>query len=84
LKRVGLKRPKLGFHSLRHTFAAELKRRAPTEMENRERLLGHTLKGVAGSYGSTFESEAHDMFMLEHRAKIVALLSFDQARSASP
>lgn len=77
LKRLDLKRPELSFHSLRHTFVAELKRRAPTEIENRERLLGHTIKGVAGSYGATYASEAQDIELLKHRAEVVARLTFE-------
>lgn len=82
LKRLDIKRPKLSFHSLRHNFGAEFKRRLPRDVETRERLMGHTVKGVAGRYGDDFVSEALDMDLFTERAKAVAMLQFDQASSA--
>lgn len=74
---LGMKRPGLSFHSLRHTFAMEFKRRAPTDMETRERLMGHHVSGVAGRYGGSYEFEANDVDTLRRRAKLIAKLKFD-------
>jgi integrase len=76
LESIGLKRSKLSFHSLRHVFAARFKVAAPTEAETRERLLGHSVPGVAGRYGGSYEAEACDMKLLEHRARVLELLTF--------
>lgn len=77
LTALGIKRPKLSFHSLRHNFAAEFKRRAPSESETRERLMGHAVAGVAGRYGGSYEVEANDADLLIERAKSIAKLKFD-------
>lgn len=77
LKLNALKRPKLSFHSLRHTFAATFSRCAPRDSETRERLLGHTIPGVAGRYGNSYEAEAHDMQLLIERSKAIEMLRFD-------
>ena len=61
LKLIKLKRPKLSFHSLRHTFAATFSRHAPRDSETRERILGHTIPGVAGRYGGSYDAEANGM-----------------------
>lgn len=71
LKAIGIKRPKLSFHSLRHTFTAAFKRHAPRDAETRERLLGHSDNSVAGRYGNDYASEAYDMVLLVERAKIL-------------
>ncbi len=76
LKRIGIKRPRLSFHSLRHTFLAAMKRGAPRDSESRERLAGHTIAGVAGRYGDSYEAEAHDMTVLIERAKLIGSLRF--------
>lgn len=76
LKAVGIKRPKLSFHSLRHTFVAVMKRCAPRDAETRERIIGHTLPGLSGRYGDSYRAEAHDMALLTERAKVVSLLQF--------
>lgn len=76
LKLLGIKRPKLSFHSLRHNFAAEFKRNAPTEFETRERLMGHHVPGVAGRYGDSYAAEANDLALLAHRASVVDRLDF--------
>lgn len=76
LKALGIKRPKLSFHSLRHTFAAEFKRRVPADIESRMRLMGQKVPGVGGRYGNNFEAEALDMELLKERAKILATLRF--------
>jgi integrase len=73
---LGIKRSGLSFHSLRHTFAAEFRRVASQEVETRERLMGHHVPGVAGRYGSSYESEAADVVLLSERAKIIARLQF--------
>jgi integrase len=77
LKKIGIKRPKLSFKSLRHTFIAEFKRCAPAHVETRERLIGHAIQGVAGRYGNSYEAEAHDMVLLEARARILDTLQFE-------
>lgn len=77
LKKLGIKRPKLSFHSLRHSFAAEFKRTAPRDIEARERLMGHHVPGVAGRYGGSYEAEAADFVLLHDRARIVPLLQFN-------
>jgi integrase len=74
LKRIGIKRPKLSFHSLRHTFVAAFRRCAPRDAETRERLIGHTVPGVTGRYGNSYESEAADMVLLVERAKALELV----------
>ena len=61
LEKSGLKRPKLSFHSLRHTLITRLKTVAPRETETRLRLCGHTLTGMSGRYGSSYAAEAADM-----------------------
>jgi integrase len=71
---LGIKRSGLSFHSLRHTFAAEFRRVAPQDIETRERLMGHHVPGVAGRYGSSYESEANDLVLLMERAKVIARL----------
>ena len=77
LKKIELKRDKLSFKSLRHTFIAEFKRCAPRDFESRERLIGHAIQGVAGRYGNSYTSEAEDLDLLEERAKVLATLRFD-------
>jgi integrase len=74
LRAIGLKRRKLSFHSLRHTFASRFKVAAPREVETRERLLGHAVTGVAGRYGGDYLSEASDMPLL--RARVLEKLKF--------
>lgn len=76
LREIGIKREKLSFNSLRHTFVGRLKTLAPADVETRERLVGHATKGVAGIYGGSYEAEACDMELLAHRAKVVARLQF--------
>jgi integrase len=76
LEALGIKRPKLSFHSLRHTFAARFKSAAPRDVETRERLMGHDVPGVAGRYGGCYKTEASDMDLLETRAPIVETLRF--------
>jgi integrase len=80
LKKIGLKRPKLSFKSLRHTFVAEFKRCAPSDVETRERLVGHVVSGVAGRYGNSYEAEALDMELLKARAVVLDKLRFDFSR----
>lgn len=77
LTAISLKRPTLSFHSLRHTFSAEFKRMAPTDIETRERLMGHAVSGVAGRYGNSYEAEANDFDLLTIRAAAVSKLDFD-------
>jgi integrase len=76
LEKIGVKRPKLSFHSLRHTFIAAMKRTVPAEFETRERLVGHAVAGVAGRYGCDYEDEALDMVLLSRRAEVVERLPF--------
>jgi integrase len=76
LRAIGLKRRKLSFHSLRHTFAERFKVAAPSEVETRERLLGHAVTGVAGRYGGDYLAEASDMKLLAHRASIMDGIKF--------
>ena len=77
LKKIGLKRDRLSFKSLRHTFIAEFKRCSPRDFETRERLIGHAIQGVAGRYGNSYASEAEDMDLLEERGKVLATLRFE-------
>ena len=77
LKKIDIKRPKLSYHSLRHTFLAEFKRYAARDFETRERLVGHAVSGVAGRYGNSYEAEALDMDLLIERAKVLDLLKFN-------
>jgi integrase len=76
LEALGIKRPKLSFHSLRHTFADRFKVAAPREAEARERLMGHDVPGVAGRYGGSYKAEASDMELLEKRAAVIEQLRF--------
>ncbi len=76
LQAIGIKRPKLSFHSLRHNFSAAMKRHAPRDVETRERLLGHADSSVAGRYGDDYEAEAHDMVLLEERGKVLHSIKF--------
>ena len=73
LRKIGIKRPRLSFHSLRHTFSAALKRLS-AEWEDRQRLLGHAVAGVAGRYGDSYEAEAFDMQLLHKRAELIERL----------
>lgn len=75
LTKLGLKRDKLSFNSLRHTFIARLKVLAPSHSETRERLVGHTLPGVVGRYGDDFVAEANDMDLLVERNKVLQMFS---------
>jgi integrase len=75
LRKIGVKRPRLSFHSLRHTFSAALKRLS-AEWEARQRLLGHAVAGVAGRYGDSYEAEAFDMQLLHMRAELIERLEF--------
>ena len=77
IKALGIGRDGLSFHSLRHTFAAEWKRRHPLDNENRLRILGQAVAGVAGRYGDGYVGEANDMVLLEARAKLVEALRFN-------
>ena len=77
LRKLGIKRDGLSLYSLRHTWAAEFKRRHPRDNEARERLMGHTVPGVAGRYGDDYDAEANDPALLETRAKLVEALRFD-------
>lgn len=79
LTKIGVKKPRLSFHSLRHTFIACLKTVAPRDAETRERLVGHAVSGVAGRYGKGYEAEAADMELLVERAKVVELVRFEAA-----
>lgn len=76
LEALGMKRPKLSFHSLRHVFAARFKVAAPREFETRERLLGHSVPGIGSRYGGSYEAEANDMALLAKRADVIELLRF--------
>ncbi|WP_290999214.1 DUF6538 domain-containing protein [Hyphomicrobium sp.] len=76
LRKLGIKRPRLSFHSLRHTFIDALKRFAPRDAEARERLVGHAVQGMAGRYGKGYEAEAHDMELLVEREKVLRLVRF--------
>lgn len=76
LTTIGIKRPKLSFHSLRHNFSAALKRYRPRDVETRERLLGHADSSVAGRYGNDYGAEALDMVLLEERAKVLQSIKF--------
>lgn len=77
LKKIDIKRPRLSYHSLRHTFLAEFKRYAARDFETRERLVGHAVTGVAGRYGNSYEAEALDMELLVERAKVLKFLKFN-------
>jgi integrase len=77
LKRLGLKRSRLSFHSLRHTFAVALKRVPACDVETRERLLGHAVGGMAQRYGGSYEAEAEDFELLRKRAKVLEKMRFD-------
>jgi integrase len=76
-KRLKLKRDKLSFHSLRHTFAMALKRVPTCDVETRERLLGHSVGGMAQRYGGGYEAEAQDVQLLLKRASIIEKMRFD-------
>jgi integrase len=76
LEALGIKRPKLSFHSLRHNFADRFKVDASREVETRERLLGHDVPGVAGRYGSNYKAESNDLTLLAKRAAIIEILKF--------
>ena len=85
LRAIGIKRSKLSFHSLRHTFVAALKRGAPSDGETRERLVGHALHGLAGRYGDSYRAEAQDMTLLAERAKVLGKAKFSELeQSRSP
>jgi integrase len=84
LKAIGLKEARLSFHSLRHDFGAEWKRKHPMAVEPRERLMGHTLEaGQTGRYGDDFQSEALDMELLKSRADLLRALDFDVDKKPS-
>ena len=74
LQKFGLKRGKLSFHSLRHTFVEEFKKKCPRDEESRERIVGHALLGVKGRYGSNYKAEAMDEEFINARATLVNCL----------
>ena len=76
LRLIGVKRRKLSFHSLRHTFADRFKVAAPSETETRLRLMGQGIPGIAGRYGGDYLAEASDMELLGHRAKVLERIKF--------
>ncbi len=84
LKKFGIKRPKLSFHSLRHTFEARLKVTAPREAEARERIAGHALKGEAARYGNSYEAEAADMDWLKVKANVINTLHWQGLKLRRP
>lgn len=73
---LGIKRKGLSYHSLRHSFAAEFKRAAPTDIETRERIMGHAVAGVAGRYGGSYQTEANDTALFAQRAETMKRLRF--------
>ncbi|MBL8883853.1 MAG: site-specific integrase [Hyphomicrobium sp.] len=73
---LGIKRKGLSYHSLRHSFAAEFKRAAPTDIETRERIMGHAVAGVAGRYGGSYQTEANDAVLFAQRAETMKRLRF--------
>lgn len=77
LEKIGIKKPRLSYQSLRHTFIGRLKTVAPRDAETRERLVGHAVAGVAGRYGNSYEAEAEDMDLLVERAKVIELVRFE-------
>ncbi|MGD9671058.1 MAG: hypothetical protein AB7U75_18770 [Hyphomicrobiaceae bacterium] len=77
LTKIGLGGVGLSFHSLRHTFSAEWKRRHLEREENRLRILGQAVAGVAGRYGGSYTQEANDHVLLAARKALIATLDFD-------
>jgi integrase len=51
LRRLGLKRPGLCFHSFRHTVQKMLEEVARAPLSERARVLGHVLENVTDKYG---------------------------------
>jgi len=51
------------FHSFRHSFVAAADA-CGIEFATRERILGHSLQGQAGRYGSSYKQEQADMQLL--------------------
>jgi integrase len=84
LTAIGIKKKGLSFHSLRHGFTAEWKRKHPLAVEPRERLLGHILEdGQKGRYGDSYRDEALDMELLKSRADLLRALDFDVDKKPS-
>lgn len=76
LKLLGIKQPRVSFHSLRHNFSQAWDRAQPQAAETRERLMGHVVPGVAGRYGAGYEGEALDMVLLRSRAELLNTVQF--------
>jgi integrase len=76
LKKAGIKRSRLSFHSLRHNFKQAWDRTHSSAVETRERLMGHAISGVAGRYGSGYVGEANDMILLAARAELLSKVDF--------
>lgn len=76
---IGLGGTGLSYHSLRHNWKAEWDRHHGGYVEDRERLIGHAVAGVAGRYGNGYVGEAADPVLLERRAKLVPALQFPGA-----
>jgi integrase len=76
LERLGIKRPGLDFHSLRHTFAAAALS-SGLQFDVRERLMGHGLPREAGRYGMSYPLEQQDMALLLLRNAELQKLRFN-------
>lgn len=83
LKRLGIKRPKLNCHSLRHTFSDRMKLLAPRDAETCERIIGHVIPGVRGRYGKDFAKEAMDMELLVERNKVLQMFTLPKPTAAA-
>ena len=81
LRGIGIKRAKLSYQSLRKTFSSRLMTAAPSDFESRERLIGHATKGVSAHYRGSYEAEANDTMVLEHRVKVIERLRFGALRA---
>ncbi len=75
LESLGVKRPRIDFHSFRHTFVAAA-RAAGMDFEARERIIGHTLKDQPGRYGNKFNDERQDMALMAVRHTELQKLRF--------
>jgi integrase len=77
IARIGVKTTKTSFHSFRHTFK-DACRNAGIQPDLNDILLGHSLPGMAGRYGSgkVLISRLHEeMCKLEHSGLSLSHLS---------
>jgi integrase len=67
------------FHSFRHSFVAAADA-CGIEFATRERILGHSLQGQGGRYGSSYKQEQADMQLMLTRNRQLQLLCYPRLK----